>query len=161
MLNIKENYGLLLRMLWGTLDRKPVTNKQATIDFTECVTEYAYILYSLSPLTLSDNSPLKKHYDYGTKLDVLLGRYKMIGDEFLSDDKVETFLSQLQNMMMEWEISDEYELFREEKKYYTQASWKNGSNKGTDSEWTWQEEKADLIKSALERNKELAFNNLG
>jgi len=161
MLNIKENFGLLLRMLSGTLDRKPVTNKEARMDFTQCVTEYAYILYSIAPLTLFDNSPLKKHQDYASKLDVLLGRYKMLGDEFLSDDKVDTFLSQLQNMMMDWELSDEYELHKEEKKYYTQQAWKNGSNRGTDSQWTWQEEKADTIKSAFQKHKDLAFNNLG
>jgi len=161
MLNIKESNGKLASMLLDVLKRKPVTNQEARNHFIECVLDYSWILYCLSPLTLDNNSPLKQHYDYGIKLDTLLGRYKMIGDEFLSDDRVDIFLSQMQAMMMKWEESEERELYKVEKKHYTDGAWKNGSNRGTQSEWTWQEEKADSIKSALERHKDLAFKNLG
>jgi len=161
MIQIKDNYGTFLSMMLNTLNRKPVTNQEARDNFKQCLIDYCFILYSLAPITLSNNSPLKEHYDYGSKLDILLGRYKMIGDDFLSDDKLNTFLSQMQSMMMKWEESDEKELHKEEKRHYTEQSWKNGSNRGTQSEWTWQEERADTIKSALERHKNLAFNNLG
>lgn len=161
MIQIKENYGTFLSMMLTTLDKKSVTNQEARNNFKQCITDYCWVLYSMSPLTLSNNSPLKKHYDYGLQLDTLLGRYKMIGSDYLSDDKLDTFLSKLQSMMMDWTTSEENELHKEEKQYYIREAWKNGSNKGVNSEWSWQEEKSDTIKSALERHKDLAFKNLG
>ena len=161
MINIKENYGKFLSMMLNTMDRKNVTNQEARRNFKECIIDYCQVLYTMTPLTLSNNSPLKKHYDYATKLDILLGRYKMIGNDYLSDDKLDTFLTQMQSMMMEWNTSDELELAKEEKQYYLKEAWKNGSNRGVESEWSWQEEKSNTIKSALERHKDLAFKNLG
>ena len=148
-------------MMLNTLDRKPVTNKESRNHFKDCLLEYCWILYSLTPITLSNNSPIKQHQNYASKLDILLGRYMNIGDDFLTNDKLNIFLSEMQSKMMDWTESEELELKKEEKRHYTEGAWKNGSNRGVNSEWSWQEEKAETIKNALEKHKELAFNNLG
>lgn len=162
MVNIKENYGTFLSMILKTLDRKSVTNQEARNNYKEVLLDYCYFLYSLAPLNIKPNSPLRTQYEYGEKLNILLGRYISIGNEFLSDDKVESFLVKLQDMMREYLHQDlDIELYKTEHEHYTREAWINGSNKGVQSEWKWQEDKADTIKSALERHKELAFNNLG
>jgi|14BtaG_2_1085337.scaffolds.fasta_scaffold141664_2 hypothetical protein len=162
MLNIKENYGTFLSMIFKTLDRKSVTDKEARMNYKQVLLDYCFFLYSLTPLNITPQSPLRAQYEYGEKLDILLGRYLSIGDEFLSDDKVESFLVKIQDMMRDYLHQDlDIELYKAEHEHYTDGAWKYGSNKGTQSEWTWQEDKADTIKSALERHKDLAFKNLG
>lgn len=162
MINIKENYGTFLSMIFKTLDRKPVTNQEARNNYKEVLLDYCAFIYSLAPLNIKHDSPLRTQYEYAEKLNILLGRYKSIGDEFLSESKLEAFLVKLQDMMRDYLHQDlDIELYRAEHEHYTREAWINGSNKGTDSEWKWQEEKADTIKSALERHKDLAFNNLG
>lgn len=161
MVKIKDNYGKFLSMMLDTLDRKPVTNQEARNNFTDCLLEYCWIIYSLTPLTLLNNSPLKYHQEFAQKLDILLGRYMSIGNDFITDDKLNTFLSEVQSKMMDWTETEELELKKEEKRYYIEGARKNGSNRGVNSEWSWQEEKAETIKNALEKHKELAFNNLG
>lgn len=162
MNNITQNYGTFLSMILKTLDRKKVTDSEARANYKEVLLDYCFFLYSLSFLNINQQSKLKAQFDYCEKLNILLGRYNSIGNEFLSDDKVESFLLQLQNMMRDYLHQDlDVELYKEEHKHYTREAWINGSNKGSNSEWKWQEEKADTIKSALERHKELAFSNLG
>lgn len=162
MINIKENYGKFLSMIFKTLDRKPVTDKEARDNYKQVLLDYCYFLYSLAPLEINHLSKLRNQYEYAEKLDILLGRYLSIGNDFLSDEKVESFLVKVQDMMRDYLHQDlDIELYKAEKEHYTKGAWKNGSNKGVTSEWTWQEEKADTIKSALERHKDLAFQNLG
>ena len=162
MLNIKENYGTFLSMIFKTLDRKEITNSEERKNYKQILLDYCLFLYSLAPLKINIKSPLSSQYQYAEKLNILLGRYISIGDEFLSDNKVESFLVKLQDMMRDYINEDlDTELYKAEHEHYTRDAWINGSNKGTKSEWTWQEDKADTIKSALERHKDLAFNNLG
>lgn len=162
MINIKENYGTFLSMIFKTLDRKQVINQEERNNYKQVLLDYCFFLYSLTPLNITPQSPLRAQYEYAEKLNILLGRYLSIGDEFLSDDKVESFLIKIQDMMRDYLHQDlDIELYREEHEYYSREAWINGSNKGTKSEWVWQEEKAETIKSALERHKDLAFKNLG
>ena len=162
MLNIKENYGTFLSMIFKTLDRKEITDSEARKNYKEVLLDYCLFLYSLTPLNITPQSALRTQYEYVEKLDILLGRYISIGDEFLSDDKVESFLVKIQDMMRDYLHQDlDTELYKAEHEHYSREAWINGSNKGTSSEWTWQEDKAETIKSALERHKDLAFSNLG
>ena len=162
MINIKENYGTFLSMIFKTLDRKQVTNQEARNNYKQVLLDYCFFLYSLAPLNITPQSPLRAHYEYAEKLNILLGRYLNIGNDFLTDDNLQSFLVKLQDMMRDYLHQDlDIELYRAEHEHYRREAWINGSNKGTQSEWTWQEEKADTIKSALQRHKDLAFENLG
>lgn len=161
MLYIKDNYGQFITMMFSTLDRKPVTDQEARNNYKEVLLDYCLFLSSLSPLNIKPNSALYKQYQYVKKLDTLLGRYKNIGDEFLEDDKVEDFLLHLQNMMRDYLHQDLiYVLKEEEKKYYTDLAFRFTPVRGRDSEYSWQEEKAEMIKDAFQKHKELAFENL-
>ena len=51
MINIKENYGKFLSMMLNTMDRKNVTNQEARRNFKECIIDYCWVLYTMTPLT--------------------------------------------------------------------------------------------------------------
>ena len=160
-MTIKQEYGMFLSMMFNTLDRKPITNQQDRENYKLVILDYCLELSNMSVLNINNQSPLFNHFEYMKELDRLLVRYKSIGDDIIPDNKLDTFLNKLQNMMRDFLQNDlEEELYKEEKKYYVEGAWKNGSIRGTTSDYTWQEEKSELIKNSFEKYKDGALESL-
>ena len=125
---ITQNYGEFITMLFSTLDRKPVTDIDARNNYKTTLLEYCTFLYKLTPLP--PNFYFASQRKYIDKLEVYLGRYMSIGSEFISDDKLESFLIELQDYMRDW-VNDlpkmSSELYQLEKKFYSALAWDNAA----------------------------------
>jgi len=151
MATITQNYGDFLTMIFSTLDRKPITNQEDRNNYKEVLLDYCNFLYKLAPLP--SNVYFISQKKYIEKLDVYLGRYKSIGSEFLSDDKLESFLSELQDYMRDY-VNDmqkaETELFQFEKKFYSSLCYEDGTyNKVSGNTQTFMDDQ----QTALEKLK--------
>ena len=97
------------KVLWmclSVLDRKPVTDKQAREKYKEVIMDYLMDLQHLEPINVLPQSPAIEQKKYLDNLLVLADRWNSIGNEFLSDDKVEPFLIKLQEMCREYLHND-------------------------------------------------------
>ena len=151
MATITQNYGDFLTMIFSTLDRKPITNQEDRNNYKEVLLHYCNFLYKLAPLP--SNVYFISQKKFIEKLDVYLGRYKSIGSEFLSDDKLESFLSELQDYMRDY-VNDmqkaETELFQFEKKFYSSLCYEDGTyNKVSGNTQTFMDDQ----QTALEKLK--------
>lgn len=126
MAHLTKDYGIFLDMVFSTLDRKPITNQETRGNYKSVLLDYCNFLYKLSPLPFHQKFISQKKYI--EKLEVMLGRFQSIGSEFLPDDKVESFLTEMQDYMRDW-VNDldkmNSELYKLEKTYYTSLAYDN------------------------------------
>ncbi len=151
MATITQNYGDFLTMIFSTLDRKPIRNQEDRNNYKEVLLDYCNFLYKLGPLP--SNVYFISQKKFIEKLDVYLGRYKSIGSEFLPDDKLDSFLTELQDYMRDY-VNDmqkaETELFQFEKKFYSSLCYEDGTyNKVSGNTQTFMDDQ----QTALEKLK--------
>ena len=140
------------KVLWmclSVLDRKPVTDKQARENYKQVVWDYIMDLQHLEPINVLPQSPAIEQKKYLDNLLVLADRWNSIGNEFLSDDKVEPFLIKLQEMCREYLHNDlDKQFYLERQTHYTELAFTK--------------EETGIAPPTLLRNlKERAFKNLG
>jgi hypothetical protein len=114
----------LFFMTLSVLDKKPITDIQARNNYKEVIWEYINDLSTLETIYVDVSNPAYKHKTYLDKLLVLTDRWKSLGDDAIPDDKVEQFLTNLQDNMREYLNknlqSDFYQL---RKTHYTKLAW--------------------------------------
>jgi hypothetical protein len=124
---IYRNTGVFLQLVMNTLDRKPVTDTEARENYKSLIIDYYQFLLRLSSIHYDNklNIKLWKQWVYLSKLDALTQRYKSIGNDTITDDKVEDFLIELQEHMREWINNDylETDLRSEETKYFSKTAY--------------------------------------
>lgn len=132
---IYRNTGIFLQLIMNTLDRKPVTDQVARDNYKSLIMDYYQFLLRLSSIDYDNklNLKLSKQYQYLNKLDMLTQRYKSIGNDAIKDDKVETFLVELQDHMREWINNDylETELRSEETKHFSKTAYEKSIQQDT------------------------------
>lgn len=123
---ITRNKGALLSLMFDTLDRKVITDKNDRDNYKDVLMDYCTFLHRLSFINVSElNHRLSKQVSLLSKLDTLSQRYKSIGIDCIPDKSVDAFLSNIQDNMREWINNDlDYDLYIEETKYFTGASSK-------------------------------------
>lgn len=110
----------LVLLVLSVLKRKPVTNKEARMNYTEVIYDYILDLESLSLISVPATYASFQQKNYLNKLLILNDRYKSLGDEFLPDSSVESFLDKLQEMAKDYLDNKLYnEFFTLRKGYYT------------------------------------------
>lgn len=128
MANLKQNKSDFVNMVFSTLDRKPVTNQEARDNYKSVLLDYVNFLDNLSPLPSTPYFISQKKFV--EKLEVLLGRFQSIGSDAIPDNKLDTFLTEIQDYMRDW-VDDlpnmESELFHLERKFYSSLAYENGS----------------------------------
>jgi hypothetical protein len=161
MYNISKNPGQLLNLLFNTLDRKSVTNKEVRIKFKDQLLTYYSFIIRVSNLEINDllfSSQLK----YFSYLDTILQRYMNIGDEVIPESRLDEFLSKLQTNMLEYcDIQNELQnkLYQIEKEYYSKLAFDKDYNNGTRSDRRTEELKSsavDVLKYG--KNKYVTFD---
>jgi hypothetical protein len=129
---ITRNKGALLSLMFDTLDRKSITNQEDRNNYKDILLDYCTFLHRLSFVDISElNIKLNKQRVLLDKLDTLTQRYKSIGIDCIPDKSVESFLTNIQEHMRDWLNSDlNIELWKEEVRYFTNASSKLEMNQG-------------------------------
>ena len=125
--NIKRNKGLLVGLMFDALNRKEVTDLEARNNYKSVVDDYITFLHRLSFIQLSSNSNVKmnRQVELLNKLDTLSLRNKSIGSvETIPNNKLEAFLTNIHNYMIEWIDADylETELRTEEYYWFSNSS---------------------------------------
>ena len=126
--NIRRNKGLLVGLMFDALNRKEVTDLEARNNYKSVLDEYITFLHRLSfiqRLSSTLNIKMNKQVEFLNKLDTLSVRNKNIGsEETIPNDKLEAFLTNIQNYMREWIDADylEIELREEEFKWFSNTS---------------------------------------
>lgn len=125
--NIRRNKGLLVGLVFDALNRKEVTDLETRNNYKSVLDDYISFLHRLSYIQLSSTLNLKmnKQVEFLNKLDTLSVRNKSIGSvETIPDDKLEAFLTNVQNYMRDWIDADylETELRTEEFKWFSNSS---------------------------------------
>jgi hypothetical protein len=114
----------LFFMTLSVLDKKPITDIEARNNYKEVIWEYINDLSTLETIYVDVSNPAYKHKTYLDKLLVLTDRWKSLGDDAIPDDKVEQFLTNLQDNMRDYLNknlqSDFYQL---RKTHYTKLAW--------------------------------------
>ena len=114
----------LLFMTYSVLKRKPITDLETRNNYKEVVWDYINQLSTLEPIYVDVSNPAYSHKTYLDKLLILTNRWKSLGDDAIPDDKLEQFLTNLQNNMREFLNknlqSDFYQL---RKTHYSKLSW--------------------------------------
>jgi hypothetical protein len=124
---ITRNKGILLSLMFNTLDRKPATNQEDRSNYKELLLDYCNFLHRLSFIDANLlNIKLNKQRSFLDKLDTLTQRYKSIGIDCIPEKSVESFLTNIQDNMKDWIEADyfAYDLLSEETKYFNTASSK-------------------------------------
>ena len=139
----------LLLLVLSALRKKPVTDTEARINYTNAVWDYILDLESLSPISVEPTSSAFKQKNYLDKLLILNDRFISIGDEFLTPSAVDSILEKVQDMFREY-LDDKlyYEFYDLRKNHYAQLI---NSNRD-DSVPTY---------NRLDTLKHAAFKNLG
>ena len=140
------------KVLWmclSVLDRKPIINKEAREKYKEVIWDYLMDLQHLEPINVLPQSSAIEQKKYLTTLLVLADRWNSIGNEFLSDDKVEPFLIKLQDMCKDYLYRDLYkEFYIQRQTHYTNIAYTK-------------EQSGIAPPTMLANLKERAFKNLG
>lgn len=129
MENIRRNKGLLVSLVFDALDRKEVTDLEARNNYKSVLDEYITFLHRLSyiqQLSSTLNNKMNKQVEFLNKLDTLSVRNKKIGNEqTIPNDKLEVFLTNIQNHMRDWIYADylEIELRAEETKWFNAVAY--------------------------------------
>lgn len=114
----------VLLMTLSVLDKKPITDLEQRNNFKEVVWDYITELITLEPIYVEVNNPAYQHKLYLEKLLTLTDRWKSIGSDVVPTDKVDKFLSGLQDNMREYLNrnlkSDFYQL---RKSHYTKLAY--------------------------------------
>lgn len=114
----------VLLMTLSVLDKKPITDVQTRMNYKEVVWDYITELTTLEPIFIDSNNPAYSHKTYLDKLLTFTDRWKSLGNDFIPDDKVEPFLTQLQDKMRDYLNknlkSDFYQL---RKTHYSKTAW--------------------------------------
>lgn len=114
----------VLFMTLSVLDRKPITDLEARNHYKEVLFDYIDDLTTLEPIYVEVNNSAYNHKTYLDKLLVLADRWKSLGDDAIPDDKVEQFLTNLQDNMREYLNRNLQSGFYElRKSHYTKLSW--------------------------------------
>lgn len=124
MANLKQNKSEFVDMVFSTLDRKPVTDQEARWNYKSVLLDYVNFLDRLSPLPPTPYFISQRKYV--EKLEIYLDRWKSIGSDFLPDNKLESFLTEMQDYMRDWNddlIRMEQELYYAEKKFYSAIAY--------------------------------------
>jgi hypothetical protein len=119
---IKENYKEFVNMIYGTLDRVPITNQEARDNFRNyTLPDYIKFLYDLNFLTMDRNNPLNSQKEYCEKLFILCDRVRKNGLESeIPNQSAVKFIEKLQQYMKDWAHNDlDDELKKQERVYYT------------------------------------------
>jgi hypothetical protein len=111
-------------MTLSVLDKKPITDLEARKNYKVVVYDYITDLISLEPIFVDASNSAYSQKTYLEKLITLTDRWKSIGDDAIPEDKVETFLTNLQDNMREYLNrnlkSGFYEL---RKSHYSKLAW--------------------------------------
>jgi hypothetical protein len=111
-------------MTLSVINRKEITDLESRNNYKQVIFDYIGDLITLEPIYVEVNNPAYKHKTYLDKLLVLTDRWKSLGDDAIPEDKVEQFLTNLQDNMREYLNknlqSDFYQL---RKSHYTKLSW--------------------------------------
>ena len=140
------------KVLWmclSVLDRKPVTNQESREKYKEVIWDYLMDLQQLEPINVLPQSPAIEQKKFLDSLLILADRWNSIGNEFLSDDKVEPFLIKLQDMCKDYlyrDLNKEFHTLRQV--HYTELSFTKQDN-------------TIAPPTVLANLKERAFKNLG
>jgi len=89
-------------MTLSVLDRKQTTDIEARNNYKEVVWDYISELSTLEPIYVEVNNSAYKHKTYLDKLLTLTDRWLSLGDEAIPLDKVEQFLTTLQDNMRDY-----------------------------------------------------------
>lgn len=139
----------LLLLVLSALRKKPFTDTEARINYTNAVWDYILDLESLFPIAVPPTSSAFKQKNQLDKLLILNDRFSSIGDEFLTHSVVDSILAKVQDMFREY-LDDKlyYEFYDLRKNHYAQLI---NSNRD-DSVPTY---------NRLDTLKQAAFKNLG
>ena len=111
----------LFFMTLSVLDKKPITDIEARNNYKEVIWEYINDLSTLETIYVDVSNPAYKHKTYLDKLLVLTDRWKSLGDDAIPDDKVDQFLTNLQDNMRDYLNknlqSDFYQSHQNDSKY--------------------------------------------
>lgn len=114
----------LFFMTLSVIDKKPIADIEKRNKYKEVVWEYINDLSTLETIYVDINNPAYKHKTYLDKLLVLTDRWKSLADDAIPDDKVDVFLTNLQDNMRDYLNknlqSDFYQL---RKTHYTKLAW--------------------------------------
>jgi len=111
-------------MIISVLNRKPVTDLEARNNFKSVIYDYTDELISLEPIYVEVNNPVYRHKTYLDKLLVLNDRYNSIGDEAIPSDKVEQFLTTLQDNMRDYLNKNlQSDFYKLRKSHYTNLAF--------------------------------------
>lgn len=114
----------VLLMTLSVLEKKSITDVQQRNDFKEVIWDYLTELITLEPIYVEVTNPAYQHKIYLEKLLTLTDRWKSIGSDVVPTDKVEQFLTTLQDNMREYLNrnlkSDFYQL---RKTHYTKLAY--------------------------------------
>ncbi len=128
---IKENYTEFVNMIYGTLDRVPITNQEARNNFrNSTLPDYIKFLYDLNYLSIDRNNPLNSQKEYCDKLFILCDRIKKNGlEKEIPMESARKFIEKLQQYMKEWAHNDlDDELKKQERVYYTDVAFSKEEN---------------------------------
>lgn len=123
---IKENYSEFVNMIYGTLDRVPITNQEARSNFRNfTLPDYIKFLYDLNFLNIDRNNPLNSQKEYCDKLFILCDRVRKNGlEKEIPTNSASKFVEKLQQYMKEWAHNDlDDELRKQERVYFTNLAF--------------------------------------
>ena len=128
---IKENYGNFMKLLYYTLDRKPVKNQKNRDEFKfNILLDYINFLYNLNFLSIQKDNVLWNQQQYCNKLFILCDRAKSESlEEVISDEMVEPFCDILLENVKDWLRRElDTELYNQEKSFYTSLAFDKESS---------------------------------
>lgn len=135
----------VIKFVLSVLKRKEVSDKEARQNFEEVIWDYINNIQSTDDLEIDSTKNSYQHKTYYEKLKILAERYKHIGNEVISDDKVEDFLNDLQNRMRDYLYDDvESELYQLRKKHYTKSAFNKPNPHDSPA---FQKAKAEMFKT--------------
>lgn len=128
---IKENYKEFTNMIYGTLDRLPIRDKEARYNFRNItLPDYISFLYNLQFLHVDKLNSLHSQQEYCNKLFLLCDKVKKNGlENTIPEKNIEHFCSTLQNYMKDWAHNNlDDELKKQERVLYTQLAFNKEEN---------------------------------
>lgn len=146
-------------MALSVLNKKSITNIFTRENYKECIVDYLINLATIEQIYVETNDTAYKQKQYLLKLLTLADRFNKLGDDFISDDKVEVFLTTLQNNCREYLNNNlEKHFYNLRKNHHTKLAF---SHKNELEEYQPSSRLADLKELAYSNMKRVNYTDMG